>query len=416
MAEDKQNRNAARRVAFIYGAVAGLYIIFSDQLVAVFSVSLADELWLQTVKGLLFVLVTACVLHGWLKRELDRKSKLHELVSEKEAREKAILEAAQEGIWSVDPEGVTTYANEALAAMLGYERDELVGRTAFDFIAEEDRETARTSVFQHDSSGAAPNAELRLIRRSGEVMWAISSLNPDYDSEGRITGVTGFLVDITERKEHEQKLARSLREKEVLIQEIHHRVKNNLQVISSFLNLQINHLPDGQDAQHLRSSQNRVRSMALVHERLYQNAAFHEIEMSGYLSDLVHAVRGSVDTSGGRIAVHVDCEEITLDIARAVPVGLIVNELVSNSFEHAFTADQAGTIGVQMKNRENGGMLLEIGDDGAGVESTSQVTESDSLGIQIVHALVEQLHARLSWRADHGLTAVIEIAPSEQSS
>lgn len=407
---------SAVRIAATYAVAAAVYILLTDQLVSLATGSASEETWLQSAKGLLFVVITGLGLYAFLRKEFARREKLHATLTEKEARERAILDTAQEGIWSVDGQGVTCYVNEALANMLGYTREELIGTVGFDFLLEEDREYARETFFSGKMIAATEHVELRLRRKDESIMWALLSVSPRYDGDGRLVEVTGFLVDITQRKAHEEEMARSLKEKEVLIQEIHHRVKNNLQVISSFLNLQVHYLPEGQDPQHLRSSQNRVKSMALVHERLYQNAEDHEIEMSGYLADLVQAVRSSVDTSDGRIAVRIDCDTIRLDIARAVPVGLIVNELVSNSFEHGFRDGRRGTIHIRMKRRSDGWLTLEIGDDGNGVDELADVTGSNSLGLQIVRALADQLNGRLTWNVDHGVGAVIEIAPSPQSS
>lgn len=415
MAHRKTGGVSPLRTALFYAGIAALYVVVSDRLVLHIADSLPAEAWLQSFKGILFVVVTAGVLYWLLAREFRRKDRLHALLAAKEARERAILETAQEGIWTVDDSGRTLYTNDALSQMLGYGQEEMVGVSAFDFVAEPDRDAARQRFFRRELGRPAEHVELRFSKKDGTVLWGLLSLTPVFDGAGRLERIIGFLVDISDRKAHEEHLARSLKEKEVLLQEIHHRVKNNLQVISSFLNLQMHYLPPGQDARHLRASQNRVRAMALVHERLYQNAEAHEVEMNGYLSDLVAAVRALVDTNDGRIQVELDAAAITLDIARAVPIGLIVNELVSNSFEHAYGPGDAGTIRVTMDERSDGVILLTIADDGRGGKA-AEVEESDSLGIHIVRALADQLQARLSWHVDQGVTAVVEIPPLSQSS
>jgi two-component sensor histidine kinase len=195
----------------------------------------------------------------------------------------------------------------------------------------------------------------------------------------------GVSRDITERKIIEQQVKDSLKEKEVLLQEVHHRVKNNLQVISSILSLQSNYVKDEKTLEILAESQNRIKSMSYIHETLYQTTDFSSIEFSNYLNTLASNLIHSYSYSGGIVKLVTDYDEIYLTIDQAIPCGLIVNEIVSNAMKYAFEGKD-GDVYLSIKESQ-GKIHLRVADNGKGLPKDFKYEESDSLGMQLVSSL-----------------------------
>lgn len=225
-----------------------------------------------------------------------------------------------------------------------------------------------------------------------------------------VTGLVCILRDITEQVKAEDQIKASLREKEVLLQEIHHRVKNNLQVISSLIALQSEYTDDDQMHQMFRESQNRIRSMALVHEQLYRSRDLARIDFSKYIMDLTSNLIHSYQKAIGRIQLHVNCDPIYLDIDTAIPCGLIINELVSNALKHAFPSDRSGTIMVQFHSSPDQKLTLIVCDDGVGFPDTLNVYKTETLGLQLVTSLTVQLDATIGLQKVNGTSFEIRFA------
>lgn len=210
----------------------------------------------------------------------------------------------------------------------------------------------------------------------------ISSLT---DWRNRLMGHVVVLHDITRRKTAEEKIKTSLEEKEVLLQEIHHRVKNNMQIISSLLNLQSTYTGDSHCIEMLRESRNRIKSMALIHEKLYQSQDLANINFKEYITALVYELARSYKR--GAVAITIDAEDVFLGIDSALPCGLIINELVSNSLKHAFP-DGKGSIHAKI-HVVDGIIHLTVGDNGVGIPDTIDFRAAETLGLRLVTILVE---------------------------
>ena len=195
-----------------------------------------------------------------------------------------------------------------------------------------------------------------------------------------------------------------LNEKEVLLKEVHHRVKNNLQVVSSLLNLQSAKISDPGTKDILRESQNRVRTMALIHEKLYQSTDLAQIDFSSYLKSLVNYLAQSYRGKSDKVAIQVDAQNVMLDIDTALPCGLIVNELVSNSLKYAFPDDRPGHIKLTCHQTSGKNFTLTISDDGIGLPAGFDITKNPSLGLKLVISLVNQLEGKLDLYRDPGTT------------
>jgi len=203
-------------------------------------------------------------------------------------------------------------------------------------------------------------------------------------------------TELGERLRAEERIKTSLDEKEILLKEIHHRVKNNLQVISSLLDLQSLHVEDERAMEMFRDSQNRIESMGLIHERLYQSEDFAQIDFDEYIHELVVHLSHSYSVPSNKVTIETNVEKVALDIATAIPCGLIVNELVSNCLKYAFPASVEGRIEVGLKpGAGENSHLLYVKDDGVGFPDGFDFRRTPSLGLKLVNALVKQLGGQI---------------------
>jgi PAS domain S-box-containing protein len=219
--------------------------------------------------------------------------------------------------------------------------------------------------------------------------------------------------ELTERKRAEEQVTASLREKEVLLKEVHHRVKNNMQVISSLLSLQARHIQDQQILETLQESRQRIRSMALVHEQLYQSEDLARVAFAKYIQSLANHLFYSYRLDPDLITLNVDAEDILLSIDTAVPTGLLLNELISNALKHAFTDGRAGEVSVELHSDPRGQLTLIVSDDGVGFPEDLDFRSTRSLGMQLINTLVAQLEGTVVLERDGGTTFKVAFAELE---
>ncbi len=221
--------------------------------------------------------------------------------------------------------------------------------------------------------------------------------------------------EIAQRKMAEERIRRSLKEKEALLQEVHHRVKNNLQIISSLLALQTTHVGDEKTRGVLTDSQSRIRSMAFIHEHLYQSQDLARIDFGEYMRDLMGALLQSYSHVGSRVSVKLELEPVYLGVGTALPCGLIINELVSNCLRHAFPEGREGEISVQLRSFEPHHYQLSVADNGTGLPEGLDYRQSNSLGLRLVTNLTElQLRGNLEVTSQNGTTVSIVFKDREQ--
>jgi|GEM_PF-1068804 len=211
-------------------------------------------------------------------------------------------------------------------------------------------------------------------------------------------------LELAERKRAEERIAASLHEKEILLKEIHHRVKNNLQVISSLLKLQSGYTKDDQAIAMFKDSQNRIRSMALIHEKLYQSQDLARINFSEYVQSLAAELLRSYRMGRNAIALNIEIDEIALNIDTAIPCGLLINELVSNALKHAFKNKDKGEICIQLQPDRDSHFILSVSDNGIGFPQDLDFRDTESLGLQLVCTLTEQLEGTVELNSHHGTT------------
>jgi two-component sensor histidine kinase len=251
------------------------------------------------------------------------------------------------------------------------------------------------------------------VKLDGKAVGQLALANPGRDYIERDLRLVKYLAKFyamaLQHKRGQERLFATLREKEVLLREIHHRVKNNLQVISSLLNLQAASLSDPQAAEMLKESQNRVRSMALVHDQLHRSPDLSRIGFREYVKNLCASLFSSYGVDSARIALRVDVEDIALPIDAAIPCGLIVHELVSNSLKHAFPGGRRGEIFIGLKSQPPRGTVLTVADNGIGLPKTIDLFTASSLGLRLVRILAGQIEAPVRHRSGAGTVFEIEL-------
>jgi len=210
------------------------------------------------------------------------------------------------------------------------------------------------------------------------------------------------------RKKAEDQIKASLQEKDVLLKEIHHRVKNNMQVISSLLNLQSRHVADPFVLDMFRESQRRIRSMALIHERLYQSSDLSRVEFSQYIRNLAIHLFHSYQVDSSRVRLAMDAEEVFLNINTAIPCGLIVNELISNALKHAFPNGRNGEVAIELHQIEGDRYRIRVRDNGVGFPEGLDFQQTGTLGMQIISTLVNQIDGRLDYQSQDGTSFILE--------
>ncbi|HLV33207.1 MAG TPA: PAS domain S-box protein [Chitinispirillaceae bacterium] len=240
--------------------------------------------------------------------------------------------------------------------------------------------------------------------KDGKYYWAKWEVRPWYTVNHSIGGIILFIEDITERKKYEEKLRTSISQKENLLKELHHRTKNNMQIISALLELQAADYADNKDVKKIvKSSQNRIRIMALAHEKLYKSEMLTSIDIKEYLIDVAHLIMVSYECNEEKICLEFDIEKIEFPIDIAIPCGFVVKELLTNSLEHAFPGNRKGKVHIGL-HKNNNMIELVFGDNGKGVDPDTDILKSKTLGIKLVIQIIEhQLHGTVKPQVDNGL-------------
>jgi PAS domain S-box-containing protein len=322
-----------------------------------------------------------------------------------EERFRLVVEAAPSALLMVNEHGVMTLVNSQTEQLFGYSRAELLGQPVEMLVPERFRAVHprhREGFFQTPTTRAmGVGRDLFGLCKDGREVPIEIGLNPLRTEEGPL--VLASIIDITERAQAAQRLMNSLREKEVLLREIHHRVKNNLAVINSLLYLQSSTTQDEQMLRMLQNCRERVYSMALVHERLYRSEDLASVNFAEYTEELTNQLFRNHMLSADTIRLKLEVEKIPLDIDRAIPCGLIITELISNALKHAFPNGRSGEIRVSLQRTKNGGLILSVADNGVGLPDEATLQTRRSLGMRLVHSLATQLDTQIEFlRHDPG--------------
>ncbi len=317
-----------------------------------------------------------------------------------------VVEWAPSAMVMIDREGIMVMVNTQTEKMFDYGRQALIGQSVEMLVPERFRANHRDfrGGFFDDPQPRPMGVGRDLFgcRADGSEFPVEIGLNPIDTEAGAM--VLASIIDITERRRAQQSLESALREKTVLLNEVHHRVKNNLQVITSLLNLQADFAADPRIRAILAESCGRVRAMALTHQLLYERKDFSRLELGDYLDRLVQSIRATYRSTGDRIGLRLELPPggVQLDLERTIPCGLLVNELVTNAFKHAFPGERTGEIVIELKEDNEGRIAFSVADDGIGLPPDEMLAKSTSLGLQLVQLFIEQLHGELQTDRQHG--------------
>lgn len=359
-----------------------------------------------------YVYLTVTMLPGTRKSmvsildmtELRRSKKV---IEESREKFKSIFENAAEAIILFDCQGNIIESNDKIEEIFGFKKEEIMGHNFMSIVAmmEMDYGEARI-VFNHLISGnQLKQVEWAVKNKNGKEV--IFRVRPSIiKNENSINGILLIMEDITELKKVENSLKHSLEEKEILLREIHHRVKNNLQIISSLLSLQRIQVEDKQTADILWECQGRVRTMAMIHENLYQSQDIGFINFSNYVEKLLYDIFNSYRVDKGSINLNTLIQSVEMGIETAMPCGLVINELATNSIKHAFPEGN-GTIKVELKS-DGKSYVLTFADDGIGLPQNMNPQKSKKLGLMVVKTLVNQLNGAMEIDRTNGTKFTIK--------
>lgn len=359
--------------------------------------------------------------HLYLKaqEEISLRKEISKSLKDSELAYRTIFENTGTATAIIDEDNIISLANTEFENLSSYKKDELEGIKSWtDFVVQKDLER----MIEHNQLRITEteldpkNYEFRLVDRNGNIknIFVVAVIIPGTKN------ILVSLLDVTQRIKAEAEIKKSLKEKETLLKEIHHRVKNNLTVISSLLNLQSRYIKDKDDLMMFKESQSRAKSMALIHQRLYDSSDLKRIDFGDYIKTLANEMFHTYITDSNRIKLNLNVEDMMLDINTAIPLGLILNELLTNSMKYAFPQSEIskfegtkmGNIDIDLYKTKNG-YVLSVDDDGIGFPENINLENTDSLGLQLINSLTNQINGKIQLKRDNGTSFKIEFEEGE---
>jgi len=313
----------------------------------------------------------------------------------------ALLSGSGRAAFLTDVNGIIVAANVAEAERARFHSRHVIGRSVYDILFPESAGERRNQVNARITTGEPAVFEDRYGER-----WVQTSVYPVFNTQREVVGLAVHGTDITGLRRIDEHIKASHREKEVLLREVHHRVKNNLQIVHSLLSLQIKRSDQAEITQILKECQNRIRSISLIHQRLYRAKNLAQLDMGDYLESLTHDIERAYRANERGIAITVTTDGVSLDPDTAIPCGLIANELVSNSLKHAFRGGVEGRVAVKLEEQGER-VSLKVSDNGVGLSPAPDFDHIPSLGLQLVAVLARQLNGTVSVHSSQGLTVSI---------
>ncbi|OHD23249.1 MAG: hypothetical protein A2Y38_24235 [Spirochaetes bacterium GWB1_59_5] len=327
-------------------------------------------------------------LFGELK---ESRKGLHKTIEDLRVLHRA-LENMSEGVFITDPKGCIVWVNSTFEKSCGYTREKIIGKKpGMLYFGKDDQELYRQiwRILNHTDSWTG---EVTTVNHNAQLCIQHVSIAAVKDEHDTLSNYVGVVLDITERKRIEEKLKQNLEVNRNLLRELHHRVKNNLTIISSMLALQSFEIQTPAQAfDGFRKSTDRISAMAMVHEDLYMSNEFSYVEMSDYLFRLSKKLLVAYGTSSGDVEILTQAESVLLNVSASIPCGIILNELITNAFKHAFPDGRKGKIKVDFRKEKDDYFILSIADDGIGSAVNSGNVVPKTLGLTLVQVLVDQL-------------------------
>ncbi len=339
--------------------------------------------------------------------DITERKRIEEVLREQEERFRSAFDFAAIGMALVAPDGKWLRVNRGICDIVGYSEAELLA-TDFQSITHPDDLAADLDLVRAVLADTIRTYQMekRYFHKQGRIVHVLLSVSLVRDGAGRPLYFIAQIQDITVRKRSEEQMATSLREKETLLKEIHHRVKNNLQIVSTLLDLQSDHTSDPQTLEMFRESRGRVKSMALIHERLYRSQDMARVDFAEYVRQLADDLYRTYKLSDDiRLELDIDIPPLPIDLA--IPCGLLLNELMSNCFKHAFAGATEGCLRVALRRDGSGANVLIVADTGPGFPADTDFRNTASFGLQLVNTLVEQLDGEIELTAERGTTFTV---------
>jgi PAS domain S-box-containing protein len=340
-----------------------------------------------------------------LTEDITEKKKVEHALISSEQKYRDLVEASHDLVWRIDKKGNFDFINNASNSILGFAPAEMIGNSFVPFINPK-KASETIKIHQEVLEGSVfESFTLEMLTYDGKLKQLSATAYPITDDKGNIIGCSGTASDITHIKVYQSQLEESLAEKEILIKEIHHRVKNNLAVISGLFVLQAMHVDDEETLSILQESQSRIKSIATIHEKLYQNHVFSSIEIKEYLENLSSDIADTHKREDKQISLEVIGESVYLNVNQAVPFGILANELIVNAYKYAFENKNIGQIRLTISVLDER-VLFEVCDNGVGLPKDFEIENLTSLGITLVKTLTDQLNASFEWESepDKGVT------------
>ena len=331
-----------------------------------------------------------------IARDITEQKEAEEKIKKSEEKYRSVVENAAEIIMTVDSNNKIQFMNHTSSLM---PEEEVLGMDVYDFVPKEYHELVKQKLNKVYESKKLQSYEMPGLTSNGITKWYSTNIGPLFTGD-EVTGITFIVRDISDRKNAEEKISRSLQEKEVLLKEVHHRVKNNLQIMLSILNLQYSNITDQKLGDLVRDIGGRIKAMSFIHELLYQANDFSSINFSEYITNITNNLLYSYIHTNS-IDLKVDVGTVFLDLDRAIPCGLILNEIVTNSLKYAFLVKESGEISISLTQKE-GFIQLIIADNGSGLPGHIDFRNTESLGMQLIVTLVQQLNGEISLDNSNG--------------
>jgi PAS domain S-box-containing protein len=341
------------------------------------------------------------LLNESLRSEIREGEQMERALRESEERFRELAELLPVIVYEADETGKFTFVNRCGLELSGYTFEDLVnGLAVTDVVIPDDLPKAVRSLVKVLSGERLEAEQFTIFKKGGSTVpieiWSSPIVRGD-----RIVGGRGVGVDITERKKAEEKIQTSLREKEVLLREIHHRVKNNLAVISGLLRLRSRSAPE-EARRMFEDALDRIKAMAVAHEKLYQSDNLATLDVSDYVESLVEHLFVSADNPGEGVTPNIEIEPLSFGLDTALPLGLLATELVSNCLKHAFPENSKGKVEISLRSVKNDEYELVVSDNGIGIAECVDLPKPDSLGLDLVANFVRQLHGTIEVTGKNG--------------
>ncbi|CAK0762289.1 two-component system, sensor histidine kinase PdtaS [Gammaproteobacteria bacterium] len=324
-------------------------------------------------------------------RDITEKKRIEEILIESEKKFRKIIESAQNAIIMMGPDGCVSLWNEAAEHIFGYSIAEAMGQDLHKLIAPPAMQSEFLQAFPHflkTGKGPVINKTIELISLCKNGKELLIELSISSMQLGNQWHAIGIVRDITSRKRSEVLIEKSLKEKELLLREIHHRVKNNIQVIISLLRLEGRKIKDEYSLSVMKDTQKKIMAIALIHELLYRSSDISKIDFEIYIRDLASKILGDYNAENN-IRLNLDIQHIYIPIKQATPCGLIINEIISNATKHAFPNNRRGQITISLHKSDDDEVELKVSDDGVGIPVELDIDRIDSMGIKLIIQLTE---------------------------